>query len=318
MTTVLASDLGGTNVRAALIDRSGRLTSLKGAPLPRPANPRTVLAALESAFLGLLRAPGPRPSAVSLSFKGLVDPARGLSRKINGFDGWSDVPVAARLKKKLGLPVLIENDARCAALGELWRGRARGRRDFVFVIVGTGIGTGLVRDGRLYRGPRGHAGEFGHMTIDDSNRDFRCACGHFGHWEGLAAGPSLGLRAERLLERGHSGLERFLERRGGKADGAFVTAALRAGVPAARKIVAEAGRFLGLGLYNVARAEDPSLIVVGGGAAANGAAFLAPARRECARRLAAFDLPCPEIVASSLGDHAGLLGAAARAFKVAD
>lgn len=256
-----------------------------------------------------------RPRAVALAMKGLVDPERGFSNKVNDFKGWKDVPVVAALRRALRVPAYLENDAKCAALGEGWAGRARGVQDFVFVIVGTGIGTGIVQDGRLQRGAHGHAGELGHTVLDDSNRDFRCACGQYGDLEALAAGPSLGLRARRLIKAGDAGLKRFLDREPRPVDGKFVGAAFAAGVPAARRILSETGRFLGAGLYNITRVLDPELIVLGGGAAGLGEALLGPARRECARRLQAFHLKAPRILRSALGDRAGLLGAASLVFR---
>lgn len=306
---VLAGDLGGTNFRGAIVDRSLRIRDLRSVRVPYPATPRAVLGMVNGVLQGLLRSGGPRPSAVCLSLKGLVDPERGLLKTVSDFTAWKDVPIAARVGA-LGLPVCIENDAKCAALGEGRAGRARGADDFVFVIVGTGIGTGIVSGGTLRRGARGHAGELGHWVVDASAREFRCACGQTGDLESLAAGPSLGLRAKRLIARGDRGLKAFLRRRGGPVDGRFVAAALEAGVPAAARIVEEAGTWLGVGLYNMARAFDPSLIVIGGGVSNLGEALLAPARRECGRRLAAFRLPPPRILRSSLGDRAGLLGAA--------
>lgn len=312
MKSVLAGDLGGTNFRAAVVDAGGRVHRIVSARIPAVATPRRVL----SVMTGLFRqaGDGARPAAFTLSMKGLVDPARGLSNKVSDFRSWRNVPVVSELRRSLRLPGFLENDAKCAALGEGWVGRARGVRDYVFVIVGTGIGTGIVQGGKLSRGAHGHAGEMGHTVIDACSRDFRCACGQTGDLECLAAGPTIGLRARRLLARGDKGLKAFARRRPGPVDGLWVSAALKAKVPTARSILRETGTWLGLGLYNLTRALDPELIVLGGGAASIGGPLIGPARRECARRLALFHLKPPRILASALGDRAGLLGAASLYF----
>lgn len=308
---VLAADLGGTRLRTAVVDAAGRLHAPSSRELSRPSTAESVYAELREALARLQAAPeGRGASAASLSMKGLVDARAGVSRHIADFEGWVDVPLKRKLGRSLGLPVFLENDCRCAALGEGWLGAARGRRDFVFVIVGTGIGTGLVRDGRLARGATGSAGEFGHTTLVDGDRRFRCPCGAYGHWEALAAGPSLAARARRELAAGRDDLVRLKRAWKGAADGAFVAAALAAGSPSARRVVEETGRSLGAGLYNVIRAVDPGFIVVGGGLAALGEALLRPAREECRGRLSPFGLTPPPIVKSRLGDRAGLLGAA--------
>lgn len=274
---VLAADLGGTSLRAALVSPRGLVLASRSLPLPRPATPARVLRALGDAWSELIAASPRRPSAAGIALKGLVDSGTGVSLHVNGLPGWRRVPVAARLKARLGLPVLLDNDCRAAALGEAWLGAARGRRDFVFLIVGTGIGSGVVRDGRLVRGARGGAGEFGHTVVDASARAPACSCGGRGHWEALAAGPAFHRRAGRL------GAER-----------------------AAR----ETGRWLGIGLYNLARALDCELVVLGGGLSALGPALLGPARRELARRLKPFGLKAPRLVRTRLAGRAGLLGAA--------
>jgi len=315
---VLAGDLGGTNFRAALVGPSGKIFSLVLERIPAHPTPRVLVPLMRGVLAQAMAGSSRRPAGFALSAKGLVDPKRGLLKKVSDFRDWKDVPLTSLLGRALRLPGRIENDAKSAALGEGWVGRARGVRDYAFVIVGTGVGTGIVQDGRLQRGAHGHAGELGHMVVDASNPEFVCACGQLGHLEAYAAGPSLALRASRLLAKGDRGLKAFRAKYAGPIDGMFVSAALRARVPAARAIVDEAGRYLGIGFYNIVRGIDPELIVVGGGASSIGAPLLEPARRDCARRLKDFNLKPPPIERSTLGDHAGLLGAASLWFRPTD
>jgi glucokinase len=313
---VLAGDLGGTSFRGALVDRAGKVIRVRSIPVPTPATPRNVLAGVTALFKELMRSAPAPVRTLGLAWKGLVEPERGISSHIGGFPMWVDVPVGPRLKAALGVRVAMENDARSAALGEGWLGRARGQKDFAYVIVGTGIGTGIVRAGRLHRGSNGRAGEYGHTVVDATDQTFRCDCGEYGHWEALAAGPSIGKRARQELASGTRDLKAYARKHPGKPEGRWLADAARAGVASARRVLEETGRWLGLGLYNLVRVEDPKLIVLGGGAAANGGVFLEAARHECASRLGAFHLEPPSILVTSLGDYAGLLGAASLAWKI--
>ena len=178
--------------------------------------------------------------------------------------GWHDVPLAAMLGERLGLPVRLENDGNAAALGE-WRfGAARGVRSLVFVTVSTGIGGGVVVDGHLLHGRRGMAAEIGHMTITGEGEP--CFCGAVGCLEAVASGTALGRRAARATAPGDGSA---LRRLSGDADpsGRDVIEAARAGDPLALALVEEEGRWLGIGFTNLLHLYAPEVVVVGGGIA---------------------------------------------------
>jgi glucokinase len=209
----------------------------------------------------------------------------------------TEVPVRALLEEAIGLPVLVDNDANCAALAEARIGAAIGARDAIVLTFGTGIGAGLIVEGQIYRGAS-FAGEAGHMTMVPDGDP--CACGRRGCWETLVSGSRLDQEAVRLaLNPGVSG------------GGAGLVAAAEAGESRAQAALGEAGVWLGRGIANLVALLDPELVVVGGAAAGAGEWLLAPARQELAATLegSPHRRP-PRVVTAAAGPLAGAIGAA--------
>jgi glucokinase len=204
------------------------------------------------------------------------------------------------------LPLLVDNDANCAALAEARIGAARGARHAIVLTFGTGIGAGLLQDGKVYRGVS-YAGEAGHMTMVPFGD--HCACGRRGCWETMVSGRRLDQEAARLARDPASTVARWAG--SGMADGTHLVEAAEAGDIAARSALAEAGGWLGRGIANLVALLDPELVVVGGAAAGAGEWLLSPARRELAASLEGgpYRLP-PPIVVAAAGPLAGAIGAA--------
>ena len=190
----LAVDLGGTELRSAIVDRGGRIDALATTATRAQDGPEAVIEQIAAAVDRLRAAAGERSVlGLGVGAPGPLDPVAGIAIGPPTLAGWQDVPLAALLRQRLGIEVRIENDANAAALGE-WRfGAGRGTRSLVFVTVSTGLGGGVIADGRLLHGRRGLAAEIGHMTIADGSED-ACFCGVRGCWEALASGTALGLR----------------------------------------------------------------------------------------------------------------------------
>jgi glucokinase len=225
---------------------------------------------------------------------------------------WRDEPLRDRLRDLIGLPVIIENDANAAAWAEYKFGAAQRERVVVMVTLGTGIGSGLVVSGQIYRGANGLAPEFGHMCVVPGGR--RCGCGNRGCWEQYASGKALAREARDIAAGAPLSAEGLLaaaEGDIGKIDGPAVTAAALAGDPAAAECFEEVGRWLGHGLAGLAAALDPSCFVVGGGVAEAGNLLLDPTRRAFESMLPGRGFrPIPEVHLAMLGNSAGLIGAA--------
>lgn len=303
----LAFDLGGTELRGALVERGGAVAARVSAPTMAGAGSEAVIGQI-IALAGTLLAEHPQAkvAGIGMCAPGPLDPKAGIVIGPPTLAGWHDVPLIDILNRQFGLPVRLENDANAAALGE-WRfGAGRGSGSLVFVTVSTGIGGGVVADGHIYHGRRGLAAEIGHMTI--TGEGDRCFCGAVGCFEAVASGTALGRRATQLTAPGDGSLLRRLSG-GGDVSARHVVEAARAGDVSALELVDAEAKWLGIGFTNLLHLYSPDLIVMGGGLA-NGFDLLAPGIRTTVgqRAMPAYrDVP---IVPAELGDRAGLIGAA--------
>ena len=294
-------DIGGTRLRAALVDRAGTLLARAETPTLAGEGPAAVIAQIarlvEQVGQG---ATGEGIAGAGVSSPGPIDTVRGLALGVPTLKGWNGVPIADMIAEALDLPVTLENDGIAAANGE-WRfGVGRGLTDFVYVTVSTGIGGGIVSGGRLLHGRMGMAGHIGHMTVMIGGE--RCSCGNAGCWEAYASGTAFARRI------GRSGAA--------AQDPESVLAAARDGDPQAAGLVAEHGDYLGIGIASLLHLFSPQAVILGGGVS-NGLDLLMPAidRRVRLNAMPAFrDIP---VIRAGLGENSGLVGAAALAFEAA-
>ncbi|MFN2517830.1 MAG: ROK family glucokinase [Jatrophihabitantaceae bacterium] len=300
-------DIGGTKVAAGVVDDEGRVIDRRFR-----ATPGHDVAETESIIVEVVAELAARHEvcAAGVGAAGWIasDHATVL---FSPHLAWRDEPLRAALRGRIGLPLVVVNDANAAAWAEYRFGAAQGHRVVVCVTLGTGIGGGLVVDGHLYRGAFGIACEYGHMTLVPDGR--RCACGNRGCWEMYASGRALARDARELVEESPMAARRLLGLAGSPEGltGPVVTAAAAQGDPAAEAICTTAGRWLGRGLANLAAVLDPSVFVIGGGVSQAGELLLRPAREEFAHTLTGRGYrPVAEIVSAALGPDAGLVGAA--------
>jgi glucokinase len=303
-------DLGGTKCLAVALDGT---KVVHEAQVPTPVGAEAILDAMAAVALDVVSdatvGDGGTPIAVGVGAAGLVDRA-GVLRFAPNLRGVDGLAVRAELERRLGLPVVVDNDATCAAWAERQLGSARGMDDVVVVTLGTGIGGGIVAGGRLARGANGFAGEVGHMVVVKGGP--ACPCGKRGCWERFASGSGLGRLAREAAEAGRAGAVLALAGADPEAvRGEHVAAAARAGDAEAGEVLAELGWWVALGLANLANILDPEAFVVGGGLATLGDLLFDPIRAAFATLLegAAFRPPIP-IIPASLGPRAGAIGAA--------
>jgi glucokinase len=225
---------------------------------------------------------------------------------------WRDEPVQQKVEDLAGMPVVVENDANANAWGEVRFGAARDEQDVVFISVGTGIGTGLVLGGQLYRGRWGIGGEAGHMNVVAGGR--LCGCGNRGCWEQYCSGNALVAEAREFAYRSPEGAARLLRLAGGSPGGiggSQVTEAAREGDAAALRCFEAIGGWLGLGLADLAAILDPGCFVIGGGVSEAGELLLGPARAAFGHGLTGSPYRHrAQIRLAELGPDAGLVGAA--------
>ena len=271
-----AIDLGGTKIYTVIADSELNILSRVQLPSPAREDTDTLLSCLaDSVHTALNRAGAVRRNLAGcgICVAGFFDSRNRLLLDSPNLPQIKNLPLEKELEKLLGVPVIAENDANAAALGEAHYGAGAGSRNMAFVTVSTGIGAGLVLDGRLYRGNRGFSGEIGHMAVKPDGP--LCGCGRRGFLETVASVTAIARSAQELLT---SGRKTALAEIKGKISATDVFAAAAAGDPPAREILDEAIYCLGIGLVNLVNLLDPEVLVVGGGVANAGEALFAPLR----------------------------------------
>lgn len=261
-----------------------------------------------------VRAAAPDIEAIGFGIPSLVEWETGVSRWSNHLP-LADVPFRDLMSERLGLPVVVDNDANMALLAEHRSGAARDARHAVLVALGTGIGSGLLLDGRIYRGATGVGAELGHIVLDLHGPDCPSNCPGRGCLEALVSGNAIGREGARLArERPETVLGRRLAA-GREISGGLVTELGHDGDQTARVALAEVGRRLGAALTGIVNALNPEVIVIGGGAVAAGELLLGPARSVVAERALPPAREVVRIVPTHFGDESGMLGAALLALE---
>lgn len=301
-------DIGGTKVMAGVVDSTGQVLERE----QRPTIGNDV-AAVENTIVDLVQGFQRRHdvAAVGIGAAGFVDATRSTVL-FSPHLAWREEPLRASVAARVRLPVIVDNDANAAALAESRFGAGAGQRFVLCATLGTGIGGALVIDGRVYRGANGMAGEFGHMQVVENGH--RCPCGNRGCWEQYASGKALEREARELVRANSPMAHRLRELADGDPDrltGPDITRAAEEGDPLSVELLADVGRWLGVGLAGLAAAFDPGCIIVGGGVSAAGDLLLGPTRTSFARSLTGRGYRTePVILPASLGPSAGFIGAA--------
>jgi glucokinase len=313
---ILASiDLGGSNTACALASGEGDILVERTIPTLPNQCPDAVLGRIATTLEAMAEEIGERPDAAGMGAPGLVDRATGITRFLpNLATQWRGVAVAQFLGGRMGCPVYLLNDVRIATLGEMTFGLTCKTGTMVFIAIGTGIGGGIVVDGRLRLGPLGAAGELGHQTIVPDGP--LCGCGNHGCLEALASGPAIASEGVRMLLTGMA--PRLYELTGGRIEEVnpkSMAAAAAAGDEAIQEAIVRAATYLGIGVANMVTALHPDLVVLGGGVAATGALLLDTVRTTVRSRARMFPVDDVSIKNSVLGDKAGLYGGIALAMR---
>ncbi|WP_420124052.1 ROK family protein [Nakamurella sp.] len=304
MTTTIGIDIGGTSVRAAVLDG----TEVLGPPL-RDTTPRTERETEDLLVTLITKLAATRPvEAVGLAVAGFVSADR---RRVMFAPhlAWRDAPVPQRISERVGLPVVMDHDVNSAAWAEFRRGVSAGSPLALLIALGTGIGAGLVVDGRIYRGAHGVAPELGHLTVVPDGRP--CPCGKRGCWERYCSGTALAQTARlRMADHDAPVLRRLCGDDPDAVTGTMVAVAATEGDPVALHAMDDLGRWLAVGLALVTDVLDPEVIVIGGGVSAAAGMFLPLAASEFAGSITgAGHRPLPRVELARFGDRAGIIGA---------
>lgn len=342
-------DLGGTQLRVALL-QGAKLLSRTSVPTGKEPTPDCIIPRIYSAIQQALDEADKKleqVAGIGIGVAGPLDSQTGIVFAPPNLSGWDHVPLRTIFEEHYALPVLVENDANVAALGEHMFGAGRGFKDMLYLTVSTGIGGGIIVNGQLMKGTSGTAGELGHMTVDLHGE--RCNCGNVGCLESIASGTAIARRAREAMKRGvdflalydnkrlcvkvpplglESGLIRYIsfllsalfkrpqttfDNLGQLSliNAEIVARAAKAGLPEACAIIKDAAEALGVGLVNFIHIFNPDMIVLGGGLMQMGPLLMDPALQIVEERAMADPYKAVQIVKACLGEDAGLIGAGA-------
>ena len=305
---VFAVDLGGTHLRVALVDDIGRILKQHKQDTPKGDSAQDIIDALARAAecWGCHELP---VVAVSIMVPGGVDFDKAVVLQAPNLPSLVNFPLKAELQQRLGWPVFLENDANAAAVGEMWLGAARGCRNVVSVTLGTGVGGGVILDGKLWRGSHGTAGEIGHTTVDPFS-GLKCKCGNTGCLELFASATAIvRMTRESLSSFPDTSL---------KSDEFTARTVYEAGLKGdelALAVFKRVGLYLGIGLANVINFVDPQIIVISGGVVNGWDLFAGEMYRQVKERAFRAIVQQVKIAKAECGDNAGLLGAARLALQ---
>ena len=303
-------DIGGTNLRVGLVPfEGGRPAGVRKERTCAERGPAHVVARVVSMLRDVADEAEPGSVAgIGVGAPGPVDRKAGLVLDTPNL-GWRNVPARDLIGEATGLPVVLDNDANCAAFGEWWQGAGRGADRLIGLTLGTGIGGGIVIGGEIYHGASDAAGEVGHMSVDFAGR--LCACGSRGCVETYASGPGIAARAAEGLEAGaDSVLGSTRDGKDARLTARTVCEAAAAGDRYATGILAEAARILAVAVANLVNLLNPDVIVIAGGVAGAGDQLFTPLLREVHRRAFPSAVAACRIVPAALPEAAGVIGAA--------
>ena len=314
---ILGIDLGGSKILTAVVKSEGEvLSSNESTTRATEGQDIVIQSIVDSAYSAMKQASCTisEISAIGIGAPGISNPEAGILFTSPNLPGWRNVLLRDIIQNKLDKKAFLINDANAAALGELYFGVARNIHNFIYVTLSTGIGGGIVIDGKIFTGAIGTAGEIGHMTIDDNGPI--CNCGNKGCWETLASGTALAREAKRRIKEGaKTSILKYTEGDLEKVTAPIIHSAAEQGDKLARDLIARTGYYVGVGIANLINIFNPELIVVGGGLSNIGDMLLKPAFKEAADRSYKEAFQAVRLVPAGLGRNSGVLGAAAFALK---
>jgi predicted NBD/HSP70 family sugar kinase len=308
---VVGIDMGGSHLHFALADFRGDIVTDSNEKIRPEDGPQKMIAQIKEGVWNLARQAGRgRLRALAIGVPSPIDPERGVVAFANNLPGWKNIHLGNELEKEFRLPVFLENDANMAAMGEHWRGVAQGVNNFVFIALGTGIGSGIFVDGNLHRGRTGNAGELYRLNVEWQrwDEDFQ----DIGYFESHVSGLGIAAEGRRVLGQKAAGEAAGLAE---ERDAYFVFEAYRQGDHQARELLEKTFTMLGVGIANLVAVLDPDLIVLGGGVTKGAPDFLLATAERVVRRIQPDDPP--PIKLSALEDKAQTYGAIYSALAVA-
>ncbi len=311
-------DIGGTKVALALADSAGVVLAHTRYPTQTETGPHRVVDKAVAELQQMVEATGGTLGGVGVGCAGPLDCRRGLILSPPNLPGWDEFPLTERLRERLGVAVVLDNDANAAALGEHLYGAGRGFRDLIYITISTGIGGGIIVGDELVHGVRDSAGEVGHMTVWPDGP--ACPCGARGCLEAICSGTSIARRAQERLSGGSGARSSLTEMAGGEVGGVtaqHVVAAALGGDALASVVWDETIYYLAVGVGNLISVLAPEAVILGGGVSTAGEPLLEPLRRQVRARVRMVPFDRVTIVQAALKSESGIYGALILGHKAA-
>lgn len=314
MSIAIGCDLGGTNLRAGIVDtQTGKVTHLLSTPTLAREGHGAVMDRMVGLFQDVINQSGISKSEISgigIGVPGVLDPDKGMVLFLpNLYGGWNNVPLSKIIYASIGLPVYLINDVRSITLGEWKFGAGKGVSSMICFAVGTGIGGGVVVNNNLVMGINGTAGELGHTMVDPDGS--QCGCGNHGCLEAYASGPAIAAMGIKAVKQGRTTLiGKMVAYDLNKITPQVIAEAANNGDLIAKEIYEQVGKLIGIAAVNISLATGPERIVIGGGVASAGELLLEPIRRTIQERIFVMPKERIKVVPAELGNEAGILGSA--------
>ncbi len=309
---VLAIDLGGTKIINAIISHNGEIIAKHDYPTLAAEGPQSIINRMISGIDQLLRQSVlslAKLCAISIAAAGIIDIRNGIITGAPNLPGWHNIPLKSIIEEKCKIRTFLINDADAAALGEHRFGAGKGIDNLILLTLGTGVGGGIILNGRLYLGSSGSAAEIGHMVIEASGP--KCSCGKNGCLEALVSGTAIAGEAVNRINQGvESSLVGMVEGKIEEITGEKVYLAAKSGDSLALEVIARAAYYLGIGVVNLVNIFNPEMIIIGGSVARMGDLLLGPVRKMVKEKAFPLLAQNVKIVPAQLGNDAGIFGAA--------
>lgn len=306
-------DLGGTELKIGIIDERGNILHKDSFKTDTAQPAKQIVEHMASCTRAVVKQAGlalAQISGVGIGSPGLLNPEKGQLKIVVNIPTLNDVFIAPELTRILGIPAFLDNDVNAMALAEMYYGAARGYRHVVCLTLGTGVGGGLIFEGKLYRGASFTAGEIGHMSIDPDG--LHCPCGNYGCLERYVGRDGIVTRFKTFLNKGiSSSISQFLEK--GEITPRSISRAAESNDALSLEVLTETGKILGIALASLANVLNPEVFVVGGGIANAGDLILEPSRHELKKRAYTIPAQAVKVLQAKLRNDAGIVGAASLA-----
>ncbi len=303
-------DVGGTNVKIALVDLDGKIAYSNTVPTRAEMGYEAGVNNIKQAIKDIMQESNQSSKtieAIGFGLPGQIDYKEGVVKNLPNIPGWVDIPLSKIIEDEFQIPTKLDNDVRCAALGELNFGAGKGCENLICITVGTGIGSGIILNGKLVRGAANAAGEIGHIKMQ-MNGGPLCGCGDYGCFEAFASGPAIVTMAKEYISGGKSAKYKEMATDGIITPYIVAQAALQ-GDTVSIQIFKQIGKIIGIGLASVVNLLNPEKIIIGGGVADAGEILLEPIRQTIQDRAMPIQANSVKVVPAQLANAAGVIGA---------